>query len=408
MKTTRREFLDISLASSAVVSLSAIAPQFLLQAAEEKSQAKDNILVVVQLSGGNDGLNTIVPYGDDVYYRSRKKLAVAKKDVLKIDDYVGFHPNLSGFDELLQQKKLAIVQGIGYPNPNRSHFESMDIWHTARRKNQARNTGWLGRYLDNSTRKNNLNVPAIHLGSGKQPLALTALNVRVPSISTIDNFKLRAGQEKQTAQMIDRITAQKRKESNSLLGFVQTSTTSALTSSKKVQQATKDYKTDIKYPNYDLAEKLKKVAMLIDAGLSSRIYYLTLGGFDTHSAQAAGHEKLLTELGGSLNAFIQDISKHGHGERVLLACFSEFGRRVQENASAGTDHGAAAPMFLMGDKVKAGLIGKHPSLTKLQGGDLKYHTDFRQVYATILEKWLQSPSETILGKKYQTIGSLIG
>ena len=406
MSRTRREFLDISLATSAVVSLSAVAPQFLLQAVEETSQAEENILVVVQLSGGNDGLNTVVPYGDDAYYRNRKKLAIAKKDVLKIDDYAGFHPNLTGFDELLQQKKLAIVQGVGYPNPNRSHFESMDIWHTARRKNQDRNTGWIGRYLDETATKKKQDIPALHLGGGKQPLALAAMNVRTPSINSIDNFQLRAGKEKNAAQMIDRMARQQRDSKDSLLGFVQTSTTSALTASKKVQQATKGYKTDVKYPDYNLAEKLQKVAMLIDAGLASRIYYVTLEGFDTHSSQAAGHNGLLKELSSSVSAFIQDVSSHGHGKRVLLCCFSEFGRRVKENASAGTDHGTAAPMFLMGDKVKAGLFGKQPSLTDLQGGDLKHHTDFRQVYATLLQNWLQSPSANILDKKYKPLDLL--
>ena len=407
MKTTRREFLDLSLGSTAVLSLSAVAPQFLVQAAGATAKAKENILVVVQLSGGNDGLNTVIPYGDDAYYRNRKKLGIPRGNVLKIDDYSGLHPNLTGFEELLQQNKLAIIQGIGYPNPNRSHFESMDIWHTARRKNQQRNTGWLGRYLDESAKQKLSDVPALHLGGGKQPLALAALNVRTPSIQSIDTFQLQAAKEQNVANIIDRMMQLERTKSDSLLGFVQSSTTSALSASKKVQQATKAYKTDIKYPDFNLAEKLKKVAMLIDAGLPTRIYYLTLTGFDTHSSQAAGHNRLLTELGSSVNAFIHDLSQHGHGKRVLLACFSEFGRRVKENASAGTDHGAAAPMFLIGDQVKAGLIGKQPSLTNLQGGDLKFHTDFRQVYATILEKWFKSSSKNILDKQYKVVDCLL-
>ncbi|PHS03440.1 MAG: hypothetical protein COA78_17825 [Blastopirellula sp.] len=406
MNTTRRQFLSTALGSSAVISLSSSAPRFLLEAAERESQNKgESILVVLQLSGGNDGLNTVIPYADDAYHKNRPKLRIAPDDVLNINDSTGFHPAMQGFSDLLEAGKLSIVQGVGYANPNRSHFESMDIWHTCRHKDETRSDGWLGRFLDGSAIKGG-DVPAIHLGAEKQPLALAAQSVRTPSIHSLERFRLRAGDNKQLGKDIQTITAADRIGKNDLLGFVQTSTTSALSASRRVEQAAAGYKTEINYPDSGLAQKLKTVAQLIDAGLQTRIYYVTLGGFDTHSQQTDAHRALMGEMSGAVSAFVQDIAAHDHGKRVLLMAFSEFGRRVKENASEGTDHGAAAPMFLAGEAVKPGLVGDQPSLTDLSDGDLKFHTDFRQVYATILDQWLHWNSRPILGKQYQSVDCL--
>lgn len=404
MEQSRRKFLGTALASTSAISLAQTMPSFLSQAAAAKKESSnENVLVVIQLSGGNDGLNTIVPYKNEIYKKSRKKLAISESDVLKIDKEYGLHPNLTGFESLLEKDKLSIIQGVGYPNPNRSHFESMDIWHSCFREQIKQDEGWLGRYLDQSNPIKNGDSPALHLGSEKQPLALAAAVTRTPSISSMENFQLHSSKNKKFSMMVREMTNQKRKEKDGLLGFVQSSASSAIQASQRVKEAMKSYKTDVDYPDFALGQKLKKIAMLIDSGMKTRVYYLTLEGFDTHATQAPAHDSLMQELGDSVAAFLEDISKHGHGKRTMMMCFSEFGRRVQENASAGTDHGAAAPLFLMGENAKSGLIGKHPSLSDLQNGDLKHHTDFRQVYATLLENWLLSPSQKILGQEYKTL-----
>jgi uncharacterized protein (DUF1501 family) len=404
MQTTRRQFLSSALGSSAVISLSSSTPGFLLEAAAQEQKSRgDTILVVLQLSGGNDGLNTVIPYADDAYHRARPKLRIAAENVLTIDDSAGFHPAMQGFAKLLEADTLSIIQGVGYPNPNRSHFESMDIWHSCRRKTEQRPDGWLGRYLDGTAKNDGSDVPAIHLGREQQPFALAARNVRTPSIRSVERFQLKSGVDKTFRNTINEITAVERSGKNGLLSFVQSSTTSALSASRRIEKAAANYKTNVKYPQTGLAQKLRTIAQLIDANLSTRIYYVTLGGFDTHSQQAAAHSALMAEFSSAVSAFIEDIAAHDRGDRVLLMAFSEFGRRVKENASVGTDHGAAAPMYFAGKNVKAGLIGKQPSLTELSDGDLKFHTDFRQVYATVLEKWLNWNSEPVLGKKFQTL-----
>ena len=403
MSSTRREFLSAALGSTAVVSLSGAAPSFLLRAAaSEPTSKQETVLVVVQLSGGNDGLNTIVPYADDAYHKARPELKIAESDVLKIDDYAGFHPAMKPLAGLLEAGKLGVVQGIGYPGPNRSHFESMDIWHTCRRKNEPRSDGWLGRYLDQTVKDDGGDVAALHLGAEKQPLALAAQRVRALSVASLDRFRLQTGGNDDVKRAIDELAAMSR-PGGDLLSFVQTSSAAALSASKRVEQAAKAYKTEVEYPKTGLAGKLRTAAQLIDAGLDTRIYYVTLDGFDTHSQQPDAHAALLTEFSGAVDAFIRDVALHGHGQRVVLTAFSEFGRRVAENASRGTDHGAAAPMFLAGERIKPGLIGAHPSLTDLVDGDLKHHTDFRQVYAALLDNWLGFNSESVIGGKFQPV-----
>jgi uncharacterized protein (DUF1501 family) len=404
--TTRRNFLKTSIGTSAVVSLGAAAPQFLLQACAADSKPKnESILVVVQLSGGNDGLNTVAPFTESAYRKARPSLAVRPQDVLKIDRSFGFHPAAQGFADLLERNQLAIVQGVGYANPNRSHFESMDIWHTCRRKTAVRNDGWLGRFLDESQKGKALDLPALHLGREKQPLALVSRNIRVPSVTSLDRFRLK-GNSGGLRKVIAEIGSASKAPGDDLLGFVQSSTGSALSASEKIEAASGSYKTGISYPETGLAKKLKTVAQLIDSGLKTRIYYVTLDGFDTHSRQGQAHAALLREVSTALDAFIRDLNEHGHGDRVLALTFSEFGRRLQENASKGTDHGAAAPAFLAGNRVKPGLIGKHPSLGDLKDGDVKFHTDFRQVYATVLDGWLGVDSKPILGGQFDPVAAL--
>lgn len=402
MRTSRRRFLSLA-GSATVVALSPTIPLFLRRAAAGSHASRgETVLVVVQLTGGNDGLNTVIPYGDDEYQRNRFALKYGKSDVLKIDDYVGFHPSLKGFAELLEANKLAVVQGVGYPNPNRSHFESMDIWHTARHALPAEPIGWLGRGLD-TIDKNERNLPALHLGRSPQPLALAARDATATSLSSLADFRLNTGNDATLQRAIYDSVSEDRESEDELLSFLQSSTSSALESAERVELLTKDYQTSVNYPATGLAQQLKSVAQLISAGLNTRIYYLTLDGFDTHSNQRAAHAALLAELSGAVSSFIEDVAHQGHGERVALMTFSEFGRRVKENASGGTDHGAAAPMFIAGANIRSGLVGKHPSLTDLDDGDVKFHTDFRSVYAGVLKNWLGWNPRTIVGEEFDPI-----
>jgi uncharacterized protein (DUF1501 family) len=405
LTTTRRKFLAAvsAAASSGLVSLSPQAPGFLFEAAAAGAEMPgDKILVVVQLSGGNDGLNTVVPYKDEVYRRRRPSLAVGEGSALKIAGDIGLHPGLAGMATLLENRQLAIVQGVGYPNPNRSHFESMDIWHTAHTQPQDRAAGWLGRAFDarQALLAQSADPPAMHLGAEDQPLALAARDVPSPSIRSLDQFKLETGGNDRQREAIVAAAKAPRGGASDLLKFVQTRATSALEVSRRIEASAKDYKTPVTYPGTDLAQKLKRIAQLIDAGLATRVYYVALDGFDTHSNQSDAHSGLMQQLGGALAAFAEDLQAHMQLDRVLTLVFSEFGRRVEENASRGTDHGAAAPLFLVGSRVKAGLIGQHPRLDDLGDGDLKFHTDFRSVYAAILEKWLGWPAAPILGEGF--------
>jgi len=406
MNLSRRRFLSTLAGGSAVLSLSGRVPHFLAQAAAAETGGSDTILVVLQLTGGNDGLNTVVPFAHDAYQKARPKLAIAANKVLKINDDIGLHPSARGLSELLDGGKLAIVQGVGYENPNRSHFESMDIWHTCVRKGSPRATGWLGRFLDASHRPEDIDSPAIHVGFEKQPLALAAENVHASSFGSPESFRLQDGGSQQLRDAIHALAKDNQQPADSLMTFLQSSTTSALATSERIAEVLGNYQTPVEYPETALATRLKTVAQLIDAGLKTRVYYVELDGFDTHSQQAAAHAALLQQLGGAMKAFVEDVEHHGHGDRVLTMSFSEFGRRVAENASEGTDHGAAAPMFVAGSRVKAGLIREHPNLDKLEDGDIQYHTDFRQVYATMLDQWLKWPSKAILEAEYSPVEML--
>lgn len=420
MTTSRRGFLKGAFSSTALVALAPAVPQFLLDASARAAEIKgETILVVLQLSGGNDGLNTVIPWADDVYRKSRPSLAVPAARVLKIDDQVALHPSMQDFSKLLEDGRLGIVEGVGYPNPDRSHFSSMDIWHTARRDAAHggrgdfsgppghRATGWIGRYLDEQgadTSGRAGDVPAMHLGSGagRLPLALVGERARVTSVQSLEGFKLDDGGDARIAKAIQTAAAAPREASgNDLVAFLHRGTQSALASSRKVQEAITHYQTDVKYPQTNLARRLKTVAQLINAGLGTRVYYLDLDGFDTHSNQAGAHAALLAELSGAVSAFVRDLDKQGNGKRTMLMTFSEFGRRLHENASQGTDHGAAAPLFLAGGRVKPGLLGTRPSLADLDAeGDPKFTTDFRSLYAAVLEQWLGVPSAPVLGEAF--------
>jgi uncharacterized protein (DUF1501 family) len=405
MRTTRRKFLQTTIGSSTLLSMGLTAPQFLTCGARAAETAPgEKVLVVVQLSGGNDGLNTVIPIADEAYAKNRIVLGIPKDQVLKIDEHFGLHPQMTGFRKLIDDGRLAIVQGVGYPNPDRSHFRSMDIWHTAKSDVEDKTDGWLGRCLDCSARTSGGDVPALHLGPNPSPLALNSLKTPVPSIESLESFRMRSDNGALPLPSLSKLAEAARPDAPELLEFMRHSTLSAYSSSEEVQEVLKQEREATGYPAFALAQKLKQIAQLIDAGLATRIYYVSLDGFDTHANQLAGHAALLNELSAGVSAFVDDLARRSQIDRVLVLCFSEFGRRVRENASQGTDHGTAAPVFLAGGGLVPGLIGAQPSLTDLDAeGDLKFHTDFRRLYATLLARWLDCPIEPVLGRAYEPL-----
>lgn len=372
----------------------------------------DRVLVVIQLAGGNDGLNTVVPYGSRDYYNNRSQIAISAPGRSKNNtgsaltlqgggqDGIGLHPNLTGLRELVDNGQAAIMQGIGYPNPNRSHFTSTDIWQTANQS--AQGYGWLGKYFDNTCAGIPNPKGSIAIGS-KAPLALHGKTQKAVNFQTEELFKW-AGKETDeslasTYDDINRRETMQGVAKNSQLDFLVRTSLDAQVSSDRIRKAVQK-QPHVKYPDGQLSQQLRMIAAMIRADLPTRVYYASLGGFDTHANQVNSHANLMQQVGDSLNAFQKDISAQGNGGKVLTMMFSEFGRRVAQNGSGGTDHGTAAPMFLVGDMVKPGLLGTHPSLTKLDGGDLIYNTDFRQVYATVLNDWMGADDKAILGKTY--------
>ena len=409
MPAHRRDFLRSSLAASTLVSMGATTvPAFLSRSAVAAgmpgsgSGGSDRVLVVVQLLGGNDGLNTVVPFGMDGYTKHRRTLRVPTPQIHKLSGDVGLHPAMGGMAKLVEDGGLAVVQGVGYPNPDRSHFRSMEIWESAKLDPKALDTGWLGRALDASPAKAGDDVRAIHVGNRALPLAVKAKRTEVPSVASLDQYRLQipgsAADRRSGRDALDQLTRLERKGDDPLLGFVRRSTLSAYASSKRLETVAGAAKGGgSKYPNHGLARRLELVAQVIKAGFGTRIFYTSLDGFDTHANQLGSHAALLTELSDSLAAFHKDLAGSGQADRVVVLSFSEFGRRAAENASLGTDHGAAAPVFISGPVARSGLVGAHPSLETLDDGDLIHHTDFRRVYAALLERWLGVAAEPVVG-----------
>jgi uncharacterized protein (DUF1501 family) len=378
------------------------------------------------MAGGNDGLNTVVPYANDHYFQARKTIGLSAKNILKIDGQIGLHPSLAGFKALYDAGSLSLIQGIGYPNPNRSHFRSTEIWQTASDADKVESYGWLGRYFDNACAGAD---PTVGVTIGRQ--MPQAFNARTPTGICLDNpqnYRFMMGgrhsaegemkAEEKTFRELNQPSLDESGADNSgavigaiggplarpgsALDFLRRTALDAQVSSDKILAITKRVQNLAEYPGSALASSLKLVAKLIGGGLPTRIYYVSQGGYDTHVNQSNQHARLLQDLGDSAKAFVADLTAQGNFDRVLFMTFSEFGRRVSENANGGTDHGAAAPMFVIGKKVKAGLRGRYPSLAPedLFEGDLRFNVDFRSVYAAVLEEWLQTKSEPILGAKF--------
>ncbi len=405
--STRREFLTHGLG---LVGVGATLPNFLIQTALPGPTAlsDERILVVVQLSGGHDGLSAVVPYANDDYLRARKTTQIRPNEVIKINDEFGWHPNLKGFDKLLEDGSAAVVQGTGYPNANRSHFKSMDIWHYGDNSGKPASYGWLGKYCD-STFKDDLDPKlTIAVGTGKAPKAIYGNQHPGISFQRPSTYRYLGGKAKHLETMHRKLDQQAlARDSNESLDFIAQTSINANVSSDEILQLAD--KSSANYPRSKLAESLKTVGALIKGGLNTRVYYVFHGGFDTHRGQRERHDRLMTEFGDAIAAFQKDLSDQGNADRVMTMAFSEFGRRLKENASQGTDHGKAGPMFLFGPNVKEGIHGTLPSLAddQLDKGDLKHNVDFRSVYATVLDKWLQTKSKPVLGQQFPHIDCIM-
>jgi uncharacterized protein (DUF1501 family) len=403
---TRRQLLTRTLRASSLVALGAIVPEFVVRTAQAAALGKDNILVVVEMSGGNDGLNTVIPYADDLYHKARPTLRQTKDVVVRLDDHVGLHSAMTGLRPLWEAGHLAVVQGVGYPNPERSHFEAMDIWQSADPKRLAR-TGWLGRGAVEF--KGAVGVPLLHIGANRMPLALAgAPGGGAVSVNDQTSFRLEinggAAREQQARRkLLTELAAPAAKDD--LASFVRRRQTQTLTAVETLRELL-DGRQAVPRWGGGLLGKLQLVAGLIARGFGTRVFYVNLDGFDTHADQGPMHNKLLADLADSVGSFFRTLKSTGHDRRVRLMTFSEFGRRVYENGSRGTDHGAASCLFVAGPSVRGGVVGRHPSLKDLDVGDLKYHTDFRRVYATQLDGWLGCDSKAVLGAKWDHVKEL--
>jgi len=382
---TRRTLLK----AAPLLALAPTLPAFLTRTARAAEAKRDaRVLVVVQLDGGNDALNTAVPHADPDYAKLRPRLKLATKDLVKVSDGVGLHPSLKPLGTLLEKGHLAVLPGVGYPNPNRSHFRSMAIWQTAKfDPEEHKGYGWIGRALDIDNRSSAL------IGAGDVPLTLRGRRSATVSLSNPEDLVL---SDAATAKQ-----ALGSEASDDLLAFVRRQAADGFGAADKMADLARDSGTS--YPSSRLAEKLRLAARLLKSNLGTRVFYTQQGGYDTHATQLFKHADLLRDFGGAVQAFFADLQEAKLAERVVLLAFSEFGRTIKENGSGGTDHGTAGCVFLAGPGVKGGLVGTMPSLTDLVQGEPKMTTDFRRVYATLLDRWLDCSSEQVLGAKFEPL-----
>ena len=393
---TRRTLLK----HSAFVSLVPTAPSFLVRTALAARPERDSrILVVIQLDGGNDGINTVIPYADEAYAKLRPTLRIPPDKICKIADGVGLHPAMKAAADLVESGRLAVVQGVGYPNPDRSHFRSMAIWQTAQPGRPSESSmGWLGRALDADSMRPE-GPAGVYIGDRTLPRALTSRRAVTTSFSDASDLSLVLPPTTASAPSIP--------ASDSLADFVSRTVTNSYTAASSLEAAAR--RTDgsgARYPSNEPARQFDLVARSIKAGSRARVYYVIQPGYDTHALQLPTQSRLLGELAGALKAFLDDLAAAKLADRVVVMAFSEFGRRLAENGSIGTDHGTAGPVFIAGAGVKAGLVGETPRLNDLEAGDLKWSIDFRRVYATLLDQWLDVPSATVLGETFKPLALL--
>lgn len=393
--STRRDFLKQSALATAGTML---IPGF-LKAFDGKPLLPDHKkLVVIQLSGGNDGLNTIIPYRNDLYYKMRPKLAIASSSVLKADQELGFHPALSKLNSLYDNGYLGVINNVGYPNPDRSHFRSMDIWHTASNSDEYWQTGWLGRYLDAQCNDCSTGHQAIEIDD---VLGLALKGEQQKGMAVRNPKRLHDTLQRDLFQKL----SQQQEHGEPMVSYLYKSLAETISSADYIYSKSTIARSKITYPDSEFANRLKTIAQLINSGIDTRVYYASLTGFDTHVNQANSHERLLLTYSEAIAAFVADLEAGNNFDSTLVMTFSEFGRRVAQNASGGTDHGTANNLFLIGKSLKQkGFINETPDLEKLDAGDLIHTVDFRSVYATVLDRWLNSEADSVLGGKFSRLG----
>lgn len=391
---TRREFLR----TSSLLALAPTVPAFLRQAAWAATPGADNrVLVVVQLTGGNDGFNTVVPFGDDAYARHRRKLRLPAADCHKIADGLGLHSAMRDAAALFDEQRLAIVQGVGYPGPSRSHDVSMAVWQTAMLDRESHDGhGWLGRTLDKMASSEHGASRSMFIGKGNTPVALRGRQSTSSTFDSLDdlltNRKLRAGGRTTDHGASD------------LANYMRQTTLDAYATAEMLAElARRDRSSSSAYRDSKLASHLRLIAQLLKADLGTRVFYTQQTSYDTHAAQLGTHANLLRDLSRSLKVFLADLSAAGLDERVVVMCFSEFGRQLGENASEGTDHGTAGPVLLCGTPVTGGIHGAIPDLGDLENNAPHHTTDFRQVYASLLQDWLGIRANRVLGETFASL-----
>ncbi len=364
----------------------------------------DRVLVLVNLQGGNDGLNCVVPHGNPLYYQMRPSLAVPRGDVLALDASVGFNPNMKSLKSMYDKGLVAVVQGVGYPNPDHSHFRSTEIWQTAA-PDRYEHTGWLGRYLDDARLPKNLfNGVAL---AQVLPEVLVSNGVDVPSIAQVAGYGLVSDRNAVARKTYTQLVTDNRFPFKSpYLAHIAEVEDDAQRGSEELPKLIGGYKPAGSYPATPLGRSLSLAAQIIGSKLGTRVLYVQHGSFDTHVNQKATQDRLLQQFSDAMGAFYADLQAHGDENRVLTMTFSEFGRRIEENGSQGTDHGEASPLFLVGGGVKGGVYGSAPNLEKANMGNVAFTTDFRSVYATVIERWLGRPSQKILGGSFPHIAAL--
>lgn len=366
------------------------------------ANAAGSVLVVINLQGGNDGLNTVVPHGSPEYYRYRPTIGVPAADVLRIDAAVGLHPALAPLKTMYDRGLVAIVQGVGYPHPDHSHFRSTEIWQTATPDSYA-STGWLGRYLDTAGLPEQNLFNAVSL-SPVLPELLVAEKIDVTAVETLRGYGLTSDRDRAQRAAFASVASDSRLPFTSpYLGAVAEIEDHAERGAAELPKLVAGYTTTANYPATALGRSLALAAQIVGSNLGTRVLYIGHGSFDTHISQRAVQDRLLGELADALAAFYTDLGAHGNDRRTLTMTFSEFGRRVAENANRGTDHGEAAPMFVIGGGIRGGLYGTHPALERLDNGDATFTTDFRSVYATIIEQWFGRSTQGILAGTFPTL-----
>ncbi|WP_020470200.1 DUF1501 domain-containing protein [Zavarzinella formosa] len=401
----RRDFLR----RSTLLATTPLIPAFIERTARAAEPEKDTVLVVIEMTGGNDGLNTVIPFRDDNYYKMRPTIGHPVNTVLKLNDSIGIHPSLNTLKQMHDQGALTVVQGVGYPNPDRSHFESMDRWHCGEIAAKVSGNGWLAKSVPDLAKSKGGGVPVVHVGTEKLPMACRGTTQGVFTLNQEQPFELKLGlpgseEEDTRKKLLKEVAGLGVNDSQELLPFVQRRHLQTYSAFDKLQKVMKESETERLRGGMaanTLYAKADLVGRLISQGFGTRVFYLAIDGFDTHSNQSQTHAGLMQQIDQAVAVLFNRLRGNGDDKRTLVMTFSEFGRRAAENGSKGTDHGSGSSMFLVGPGARGGPVGTHPSLTDLTDGDLKYHTDFRRVYATILDQWLNVDSKTVLGEKFE-------